>query len=62
MLWTTGMHYVDAGLAAALFVALAWWMYYLTARPRARPVPATFAAKVAAQPWGEDKPGGRGNR
>jgi hypothetical protein len=60
-MYTTGLHYLDVGLAALFLVGMFWWVYRLTSLAssrRAQPVPV----KAAAQPWGVDKAGGRGNR
>jgi hypothetical protein len=59
---STVLHYLDAGLVAAAFVAIFWWMYALSTKSNAQRKLEQNAKRSAIQPWGSDKPGGRGNR
>ncbi len=59
---STGLHYLDLGIGAAVFAAMLWWMYTLTVRPRAERKQPRVTARIARQPWDDDKAGGRGNR
>jgi hypothetical protein len=58
----TALHYLDAGLVAAAFVGIFWWMYALSTKSSAQRKLERSAKSAAIQPWGNDKPGGRGNR
>jgi hypothetical protein len=59
---STGLHYLDVGLVAALFVGVFWWMYSLSFKSRAERKRERDAMTAVRQPWEDDKAGGRGNR
>ena len=59
---STGLHYLDVGLVAAVFFAIFWWMYSLSSRSHAQRKQERISQKIARQPWDDDKAGGRGNR
>ena len=59
---STGLHYLDLGIGIAVFVGIFWWMFALCIKPGAQRRLERAAKNSARQPWGDDKPGGRGNR
>jgi hypothetical protein len=58
----TALHYFDAGLGVAAFVGIFWCMYAQMTKSNAQRKLEQNAQRAAIQPWGNDKPGGRGNR
>ena len=59
---TTGFPMLDAGLVAAVFVWLFYWMYSLTSRSRAKRVEQRRAGNHAHQAWDPNTYEGRRNR
>jgi len=59
---STGMHYLDLGIGAALFIATVWWMYTLTSRSRAQRMQERATRHSARQPWDSDRVSRHGNR
>lgn len=57
-----GMPFVEISLGVTAVVAIIWWMASLTLKPRAPRKRAPVSAKIARQPWDNDKASGRGNR
>jgi len=58
---SSALQYLGAGLAVAAFVGIFWWMFAATAKSNAQRKLEQAAKRAAVQPWGNDKPGGRGN-
>jgi threonine/homoserine efflux transporter RhtA len=56
------MHYLDLGIAFAVFAGIFWWMYALSSKAHAQRKLELTSRKMARQPWGDDRAGGRGNR
>ena len=59
---STGMHYLDVGLVAAVFAGIFWWMVAQSTKSHAQHTMERTAKQAAIQPWSEDKASGRGNR
>lgn len=59
---STGMHYLDLGIGIAMFIGIFWWMYSLSSKSNAQRKQELSSQKIARQPWGDDRAGGRGNR
>jgi hypothetical protein len=62
MTFSTGMHYLDLGIGAALLFGVFWWMYTLTSRSYAQSRLERATKQGARQPWDNDRAGRRGNR
>ena len=59
---STGLHYLDMGIAVAVFIGIFWWMYSLSTKSHTQRKLELNSRRVAHQPWDDDKAGGRGNR
>jgi hypothetical protein len=59
---STGLYYLDVGIGIAVLCWVLWWMHTLTTKSRAQRKLERAPARSARQPWGDDRPGGRGNR
>ena len=58
----TALQYLDTGLVVAVFAGIFWWMHEVTTKSNAQRKLEENSRSAAIQPWGLDKPGGRGNR
>lgn len=59
---TTGMHLLDLGLVAAVFVGIFFWMYALTSRSHAKRKEQRLAKTHPRQQWDPNTYEGRRNR
>jgi len=59
---STGLHYVDIGIAIAMFGGIFWWMYSLCRKSNSQRRLEVSSRRIAHQPWDNDKAGRRGNR
>jgi hypothetical protein len=53
---------LESAIGAIVFVGIFWWMYSLSTKSSAQRKQEAGTRKIARQPWGDDKVGGRGNR
>ena len=59
---STGLQYLDIGIAITVFVGIFWWMYSLSTKSHTQRKLELSSTKIAHQPWDDDTAGGRGNR